>query len=559
MSNQIKIKGQFATLRRIYNQLRNRFAFIQKLSNSSFASFLRKIKNNFFAKNTATQVVIKIKPSFNIILAAKHEELLRQSIDSCLNQSYSKFKVTVADLSEKGIKPVYNEKTAYKKSNAQTLSEALNVILSGADGDYVIAISEGDRLSKDALMEVVKAVNSESADVYYSDECKTDGGKEEHVLYSCFSPDLAYSKVFAPRFLAAKKEILLKAGGFAGKNIDIIIYDLVLKLSEKTNNINHIARILCKSVKGKVSESEGLEVLNAHLKRKYSNAGAVETDGVFDTRFRMNKQVKISIIIPTKDHSELLDTCVQSILDKTEYKNYEIIILNNNSEEEKTFEWFKEVQKRDSRIKIIDAAFPFNWSKLNNFGIENAAGDVFIFLNNDTVIISSDWLERLAENALREEIGVVGAQLLYEDGTIQHAGVVIGMGGWADHVYKGEKPDIINTPFVAPKYNRDVMAVTGACMAIARKTIEKIGRFNDTFVICGSDVEICIRAHKNGLYNLYDARVKLYHLESKSRSSFVPEIDFVMSAKHYSPYREQGDPFYNANLDLNASTPKERG
>lgn len=553
----IKIKELFATLRTLYNRLRDRFAFVRKLSNSKFACLLRR---KFFVKSTAPQAVqIKVKPQFTILLAAGREDKLKKSLKSCLGQSYENFKVIVADFSGKGIEPIQNGKIEYRKPNAKNLSEALNAMLESADGDYIIALSEGDQLSKDALTEAVKAVNTESADAYYSDESKIDGGKETHVFYPCFSPDLMYSKVFAPRFFAVKREILLKAGGFAGEDFGVIIYDLFLKLSEITHNIGHVAEILCTCEKEDVSNAAGLEVLNAHLKRRYKGAFAVDDGGIFDARFKMDKQVKVSIIIPTKDHSDLLDACVKSILDKTEYKNYEILILNNNSEEEKTFEWFKEIQQKDEKIKITDAAFPFNWSNLNNFGIEKVSGDVFVFLNNDTVVISPDWLERLAENAVREEIGVVGAELLYEDGTLQHAGVVVGMGGWADHVYKGEKPDIIDTPFVAPGYNRNVMAVTGACMAISRSTIENIGNFNGTFEICGSDVEICIRAHKKGLYNLYDARVKLYHLESKSRSSFVPEIDFVMSAKYYSPYREQGDPFYNANLDINSSTPKERG
>lgn len=553
----MNIKEQFATLRRLYNKLRDRFAFIRKLSNSKFACLLRR---KFFIKSTAPQAVqIKIKPRFTVLLAAGRDDTLKQSLKSLKRQSYENFGVIVADLTGKGALTVKDQKVKYCIADGKNLSQALNGLMKSADGDYVIVLSEGDRLSKDALSEVVKAVNTETAVAYYSDESKIGGVGGGNVFYPCFSPDLLYSKVFAPHFFAVKREVLVESGEFGGENHDALIYDLILRLSEKTRSIGHIPEILCNSEKSDDNKAENLKILNAHLRRKYKNAFAVCDGGIFDTRFKIDGTVKISIIIPTKDHSDLLDACVKSILEKTEYKNYEILLLDNNSEEKKTFEWFKEIQQKDERIKVVQAAFPFNWSKLNNFGIEKATGGVFVFLNNDTVVISPDWLERLAENALREEIGVVGAQLLYEDGTLQHAGVVVGMGGWADHVYKGENPDIIETPFVAPAFSRNVMAVTGACMAISRKTIDAIGNFNDTFEICGSDVEICIRAHKMGLYNLYDARVKLYHLESKSRSSFVPEIDFVMSAKYYSPYREQGDPFYNANLDLNSSTPKERG
>jgi GT2 family glycosyltransferase len=183
---------------------------------------------------------------------------------------------------------------------------------------------------------------------------------------------------------------------------------------------------------------------------------------------------------------------------------------------------------------------------------------VFIFLNNDTVILSSDWMQRMSEKALREDVGTVGGLLLFEDNTIQHAGVVMGMGGWADHIFKGMKPVHFGSPFVSPMLTRNVAASTGACLAVSRKTINKIGDFNEDFIICGSDVEISLRAIKQGLNNIYDPHVKLYHLESKTRSSFIPEIDFIMSKKHYSPYREEGDPFFNANLSLSSVVPIQK-
>ena len=155
--------------------------------------------------------------------------------------------------------------------------------------------------------------------------------------------------------------------------------------------------------------------------------------------------------------------------------------------------------------------------------MENASGEVYVFLNNDTLVITEDWLERLCENALRDDIGIVGGLLLYDDNKIQHAGVVVGFGGWADHVYKNMDPIHYGCPFVSPMVNRNVLAVTGACMAVSKKTIELIGKFNEEFIICGSDVEICIRSHEAGLYNLYNSRVKLYHLESKSRDSYIPK------------------------------------
>lgn len=240
---------------------------------------------------------------------------------------------------------------------------------------------------------------------------------------------------------------------------------------------------------------------------------------------------------------------------KTDYPDYEILIINNNSVEKETFEWF-EKQKLRSSVRIVNANYEFNWSKLNNHGVREASGEIFVFLNNDTLVISEDWLQRLAEKALREDVGTVGGLLLYQDNTIQHAGVVIGLGGWADHIFKGMNPNHFGSPYISPMVTRNVIASTGACLAISKKTLEKIGLFNEDFIICGSDVEISLRSIEHGLVNIYDPHVKLYHLESKSRSSYIPPIDFELSKFFYGPYLEKGDPYFNRNLSLNNLAPK---
>ena len=165
---------------------------------------------------------------------------------------------------------------------------------------------------------------------------------------------------------------------------------------------------------------------------------------------------------------------------------------------------------------VKEAAFEFNWSKLNNYGMQFATGDVYVCLNNDVEVIEPEWLTRLVEKAVRKDVGVVGGLLLYEDNTIQHAGVVIGMGGWADHVFKGMKPQHYGSPFVSPMVTRNVSAVTGACLAVSKATIEKIGGFDEKFIVCGSDIELALRANQHGLVNIYDPNVRLYHYESKT-------------------------------------------
>lgn len=270
------------------------------------------------------------------------------------------------------------------------------------------------------------------------------------------------------------------------------------------------------------------------------------------------KKALVSIIIPTKDKVELLGQCIESVVEKSADIPIEIIIINNRSKEKNTFEWFVKIKERFPFVRVVDADIEFNWSKLNNIGIREAKGDCFVFLNNDTQVITYNWLEPLIKVASEADVGIVGPLLLYEDLTIQHAGVVVGMSGFADHVYKGEAKDC-ESLFVSPLLTRNVLALTGACQMLSRRVIEKIGAFNEDFIICGSDIELCIRAYKQGLYNVYVSEVELFHYESKSRDSYIPPIDFHLSEIHYQPFLSSGDPFYNCNLSLMSTKPVVRG
>lgn len=508
--------------------------------------------------------------------------LLCEMIESCLNQTYSNFELCLADASDDKHSYVYNVAKSYADKDSRVKLERLqeNLGISGntnkcremASGEYITLLDHDDLLIEHALYSMAKAINEQNADVVYSDEDHIRNGKRITPFFKPdFNRDLLYSQMYICHLLCFKAELFDKVGGLDDKFSGSQDYDLMLRLTEQTDNIYHIPDILYswREVETSTSVNPGSKpyahnagkgALDAHLKRRYGNiAHAEDTDYsfVFDARFdTLKHNPLVSIIIPTKDHTDLLEDCVNSILKKSTYSNYEILILDNNSELPESFKAFKRLEKKDSRVKVIDAFFEFNWAKLNNFGIKNSKGKVYIFLNNDTVIISPDWIERLAENALREDVGVVGGLLLFEDNTIQHAGVVIGMGGWADHVYSGMPQIHAADKFVSPMVNRDVLAVTGACMAIAKKTIDKIGLFDETFIVCGSDVEICLRAYENGLNVLYNSRAKLYHYESKSRdTSKIPQIDFIRSEETYRKYIEAGDPYYNKNLDLNSKIP----
>jgi len=249
---------------------------------------------------------------------------------------------------------------------------------------------------------------------------------------------------------------------------------------------------------------------------------------------------------------------VRSLREKTRYTNYEILVIDNGSVELETTRWFAQMSM-EAGMRVLPADIPFNWSALNNLAAREAQGKVLVFLNNDTEIIDGEWLDRLVDVALRPDIGVCGPLLLYGDMTIQHAGVVVGMGGGADHVFKGLPPAHVQDCFTSPMMRRNVLAVTGACMAIEKAKFDAIGGFDESFVICGSDVEICLRAFHRGLLNVYVPEAKLVHHESKTRDpGNIPETDFVRSEQAYSPYRTAGDPYFNPNLDPMSPVPRPR-
>ena len=528
----------------------------------------------------------KIKFSVLVPLYNTKEQLLKEMIESVLDQRYTNFELCLADGStpECGYVETVcreyaakDERVRYERLEKNLgISENTNACAKMATGEYIVLFDHDDLMSPIALYENAAAIIDTGADVLYSDEDHiTEKGEHISPLYKPdWSRDLLYSQMYVCHLFVFRRELFEKIGGFRKAYDGSQDYDLMLRLSEHTENIVHIPEILyswretesstANNASSKpYAHTAGLNALNDHLKRMYGGK-AKAYDGkytfTFDTRFdTISDKPLVSVIMPMKDYAQLSDDCVKSIIKKTKYQNYEIIILDNRSEKEETFKWFSKIEKFDKRIRVVKADMEFNWSKLNNFGISKAKGEVYIFLNNDIVVDSPDWMERLTENAMRDDVGVVGPLLLYPDKTIQHAGVVIGFGGWADHVYKAAYPVHVGTPYISPMITRNVSAVTGACMAISKKTIEKIGLFDDTFIICGSDVEICVRAYNAGLRNVYAPYAVLYHYESKTRDAkAIPQIDFEKSAACYSQFKESGDPYYNINLDLNSPCPKEK-
>ncbi|WP_278471972.1 glycosyltransferase family 2 protein [Gimesia maris] len=524
-------------------------------------------------------------PLISIILPTYNtkEKILRACIESVLAQTYSNWELCIADdaSTKSRVRDVINEyskqdsriKSVFRTENGH-ISEAMISAAELMEGDYISFLDHDDELNKNALLFIVDAINrSPESEFFYSDEDHiNEHGKHQSPFFKPdWSPSLLCSQNYIGHFLCLSKSLYERVGGIRRGFDGAQDYDLVLRAGDAAENVYHIPKVLYHWREHENSTSSNSECKPyAHdagkaavadfLNQKYGSRFIKVNDGeglfTYSPQFRFDSEHRVSIIIPTKDKIDLLDDCIESIRNRSSHINWEIIIVDNRSEETASKEYFSTVVQ-DSRIKVVEADVEFNWSMINNIGAKAATGDVFVFLNNDTLVITPDWIEKLASMASLPEVGLVGPQLLYEDNTIQHAGVVVGMGGWADHVFKNQLPVHRSGPFVSPMLNRNVLAITGACQVIERAKFEQLGGFDEQFIICGSDVDICIRAHQQGLQNVYCADAALHHLESKSRSSFIPKQDFLMSEIRYAPYRnEKGDPYFNENLDLMSTMPR---
>lgn len=526
------------------------------------------------------------KPKVSVVMPvyAPDPEHLRAAIESVQCQSYPVWELCIADdhspdqATREFLQHLATRepriKYTFRAENGH-IAAAHNAALALAEGDIVVLLDQADRLAPDALYWVVRhfAEHADSGMLYSDEDMISCDGRNTVPFYKPdWSPHLLYQQAYVGHLLAFRRHLVAEEGGFRSGYDGAQDYDLALRISAITR-VAHIPRILYHwrqherstafdAVAKPYAHDAGKRALEDALKARYGPRYRCVEDGdypfTYRPRFTLPEGLKISIIIPTRDRVDLLRACIESILQRSSYTNYEVLVLDNNSCEPETIAYLKQINELDSRLRSLPAPMPFNWSRLNNLGAGQATGNLLVFLNNDTTVITSDWMERLAEYAFLPEVGVVGALLLYPDNTIQHDGVVVGMGGWADHVYKGQKLDHYAAwGYVSPCLTRNVLAVTGACLAIEKSKFEALGGFDEAFEICGSDVELGIRAHKRGLYNVLCAEARLYHHESKTRDKHVPEVDFVQSSLKYEPYRTQRrDPFYNPNLDLACTTPK---
>ena len=553
-------------------------------------------KDYEFQKNKKFEINPKI--SIAIPMYNTNEVFFEELINSIKEQTYSNWELCLADGSEtenSNLKKLLeNEpRIKYKFLNENKgIAENTNEAIKMATGDFIGFIDHDDLLSKNALYEIVNEINeNKNIDFIYTDEDKVnnEGIFFEPYFKPDYSPETLECNNYITHFVVVKKELIEKVGLLRDEFNGAQDFDFVLRATKKAKEVKHISKILyhwrvAQNSTAYVADTKpyafdaGVNVIKQYLKESNKNAEVEfgqDVPGIYKIKYEVIGNPKVSIIIPNKDNVNLLKNCINSILKLTTYKNYEIIVVENNSKNNETFEYYKEIIK-ENNVKILnynkntlldsngekEVEFKnsenekeFNYSKLINFGVKNSNGEYILQLNNDTKLLSKDWLEFLIGYAQNEEIGAIGGRLYYEDKTIQHAGIIVGLSGIAGNA-------LVNLPYGKHAYfgresaTRNVSAVTGACLFCRRELYEKVGYMDENnFKIAFNDVDFCLKLMEKGYRNLYIPYVELIHYESKSRGyeySKEKEERFNKESENFKEkwkdFLEKGDPYYNKNF-----------
>lgn len=559
----------------------------QKLSGQrdygNYEDFLKKygVKEEELARQR--QEVFENGPCFSIAvpLYQTKEKYLREMIESVQAQTYTNWELCLADGSgrEHSLQPVVGEYIAKDKRIKYCLLDSnegiagnTNEALKMADGDFVVLTDHDDLLSPEALYQCAKEVQKEpQTDVIYSDEDKVDmSGKKffEPHFKSDYNIDLLCTMNYICHLFVVRKDVMERAGLFESCYDGAQDHDFILRCTEKAEHIVHIPKVLyhwrchaqstSENPESKLYAFEnGCKAVKAHYDRIGIPAEVEQGPfyGMYRTHYLWKEQPLVSILIPNKDHVTDLKKCMDSIEEKSTYRNFEFIIVENNSTEEETFAYYKEIEKRDN-VRVLYYKEDFNYSRINNFGAKEANGEYVLLLNNDTEMIEPDSIKEMLDVCMRPDVGIVGAKLLYEDNTIQHAGVIIGFGGVAGHAFIGQDRDD-NGYFSRIISVQDLSAVTAACLMVRRSVFDEVEGLNEEFKVAFNDIDFCLKVRKAGYLVVYNPYAQFYHYESKSRGQedsadkvarFQQEIGLF--GERCGELLEHGDPYYNPNLTL---------
>lgn len=542
-----RIKKRFQDTEEVYNVWRKKY-----IPNA------RKLKKQRAEKLDYEPCISIIVPTYKT-----PEKFLKEMIDSVRNQSYENWELCIGDgsVTEDTVKNVvesYQKKD--KRIKMLCLSENLgiagntNAALSIATGDYIALLDHDDILAPDALYEVVKWMNEhykDETDVIYTDEDKVSFDLKDYFephFKSDYNLDLIRSNNYICHLFVARKSIVDQVGGFRKEYDGSQDYDFILRCIEQSKHVEHVPKVLyhwrCHPGSTAANQESkmycyeaGKRAIEDHLKRMgEDDCQVVMTEhlGFYHVIYPIREQKKVSIIIPNKDQKEILERCIESIIQKTDYKNYEIIIVENNSTTNEIFEYYKTIEQREN-IRVVIWKDKFNYSAINNFGVRYANGEYLLFLNNDIEVIRENWLSEMLANVQRKEVGIVGAKLLYPDNMVQHAGVIIGMGGIAGHPLSRHPADDCGY-FARGIIQQNLNAVTAACMLTKKEVYEKVNGFEEKLAVAFNDIDLCLKVRKAGYLIVYDPEALLYHHESISRGKedtlekrnrFEGEVDYM--------------------------------
>ena len=559
--------------------------------NNTYKALIRKDKNLTYKKwiekneeqnHLIDNKLIKHAPLISIIMPVYNTKIkwLREAIDSVLSQNYKNWELCIADdastnqntlmvLKEYSQK-YRNIKVIYRADNGH-ISEASNSALALANGEYIAFLDHDDTLALNALYEVVKVINVDrNIKLIYSDEDKIDerGKRFDPHFKSDWNPDMFYAQNYISHLSIIKKEIIDKTEKFRVGYEGSQDYDLILQCLKFLNNneIYHISKVLYhwRAIEGSTAldvnqknytTDAGIKALQYHFK---DNAQIGISEGFLPNTYKVNYEIKnnplVTIIIPTKNQQLLLKKCITSILEKSDYTNYEIIIVDNQTTEAEALAYLNSL-KTIKNIKVLNYDKPFNYAAINNYAVGQAKGEFILLLNNDIEVINSAWLGEMLQHVEREEIGIVGAKLYYEDMTLQHAGVVLGIGGVAGHAHKYFAEDAYGY-FSRLQIIQNYSALTGACMLIKKSLYLEVEGLDENLKVAFNDIDLSLKVLQKGYRNLWTPYAKLIHYESKSRGfedtpekkeRFDKEIAFMKEKWGKELLRDR---CYNPNLTL---------
>ena len=535
-----------------------------------------------------------IKISILVPLYNTPEPFLKDMITSVLNQTYQNWELCLADGSDAEHEEVGRICREYLKKDSRIVYQKLlknegisgntNECLKLATGEYIGLFDHDDILHPSTLYEYVKAVNEQDADYIYCDETTFKNGDINKMLTMHFKPDYAvdnlrannyicHFSVFAKRLLEGEE---LFRSRFDGSQD----HDMILRMTDRAKHIVHIPKLLYYWRCHEGSVASGIDAkpyvvaaakgaVADHLKRHGFTHFQITSTRAFETIFKIRYEIigdpMISIVIPNKDHAADLKRCITSILEKSTYENYEIVIVENGSETKEIFDYYTSLKEYD-KIRVVTYEEPedqngFNYSAVNNFGVKQTKGDYILFLNNDTEVITVNWMEELLMYAQREDVGAAGAKLYYGNKTIQHAGVVLQLGAHrtAGHSHYGQSREKLGY-MGRLCYAQNVSAVTGACLLVKKSLFKEVGGLDESFAISLNDVDFCLKLREKGLLNVFTPFAELYHYESVSRGlddSGEKAERYNRESAHFREkwknVLEKGDPYYNPNFSLDRS------